>query len=98
LDAAGRGEQPLLALGDGSYDVTTLWAALPARTVLLARTARNRVLHDLPRPAPPCGRLRRYGERAPTPQQWLYPNAGWMRTRLMVRGREILLRYRLAGP
>ena len=98
LDAAGRGEQLLLALGDGSYDVTTLWAALPARTVLLARTARNRVLHDLPPPATRRGRPRRYGERAPTPQQWLHQNAGWMRTRLLVRGREIPLRYCLAGP
>jgi hypothetical protein len=52
LDAAGRAEQPLLALGDGSFDVVDLWATLPARTVLLARTARNRALFALPRPDP----------------------------------------------
>src|ERR687886_804125 len=31
LDAAGRAEQRVLALGDGSYDVAALWATLPAR-------------------------------------------------------------------
>jgi hypothetical protein len=50
LDAAGRAEQPLLALGDGRYDVVDLRATLPQRTVLLARTARTRVLYELPPP------------------------------------------------
>src|SRR5919199_6220464 len=55
LDAAGRAEQRVLALGDGSYEGATLWATLPARSVLLVRSARHRVLHDLP-PAPPWAR------------------------------------------
>ncbi len=65
LDAAGRREQPVLALGDGSFDVVDLWATLPARTVLLARTACNRVLHEMP-PAD-SHRNRRYGARARAP-------------------------------
>ena len=44
LDAAGRADQDVLALGNGSYDVLDLWRERPARTVLLVRTARNRVL------------------------------------------------------
>ena len=98
LDAAGRAEQRVLALGDGSYDVAALWATLPARTVLLVRSARNRVLHDLP-PAPRGrGRPRRYGPRAPTPQEWLHGAAGWTRAPITVRGRQIPLRYRVEGP
>lgn len=98
LDVAGRAEQLALAVGDGSYDVAELWATLPARTVLLARSARNRVLHALPRDGPGRGRPRRYGERAPTPQEWLHVAAGWRRTTLTVRGRPIPLRYRVEGP
>ena len=98
LDAAGRAEQMLVAIGDGHYDVTTLWTTLPERTVLLARTARHRVLHELPAPARGRGRPRRYGERAPAPQAWLHQSADWMRTVIGVRGREIPRRYRVAGP
>jgi hypothetical protein len=68
--------------------------------VLLVRSARNRVLHDLP-PAPRGrGRPRRYGQRAPTPQEWLHgaDAAGWTRATITVRGRQIPLRYRVEGP
>jgi hypothetical protein len=96
LAAAGRAEQELLALGDGSFDVVDLWATLPERTTLLARTARNRALYDLP----PAGahRNRRYGARAKRPDGWLAERGGWQRTTVCVRGRDLPLRYRVAGP
>jgi hypothetical protein len=101
LDAAGRREQGVLTLGDGSFDVVQVWRSLPARTALLVRTAANRVLYALP-PLPPAtpsrGRPRCYGERAPTPQTWLHVRGGWQRTTLRVRGRDIPLRYRVEGP
>jgi hypothetical protein len=50
LEAAGRAEQPVLALGDGSFDVGEGWTGLPERTVLLARTAGNRARSELPPP------------------------------------------------
>jgi hypothetical protein len=96
LDAAGRAEQPVLALGDGGFDVVGLWRDLPARTTLLARTACNRVLYALP--PTDAHRNRRYGARAPTPQVWLRERAGWRRSTLTVRGRELALRYRVEGP
>jgi hypothetical protein len=100
LDAAGRTEQRVLALGDGAFDVVELWAALPARTVLLARTARNRVLYALP-PTPAKrgrGRPPLYGPRALSPAQWLHERTGWQRSTPRVRGRDLALRYRVAGP
>jgi len=100
VDAAGRAEQQVLALGDGNYDVVDLWTTLPERTVLLTRTARNRVLYELP-PAPTHkarGRPPVYGPRAFTPSQWLHERAGWQRTTLRVRGRDKALRYRVEGP
>jgi len=99
LDAAGREAQLLFALGDGSFDTLGLWRGLPERTVLAVRTARNRCLYWLPqdRPSGP-GRPPSYGERAPHPADWLHERAGWQKTVLTVRGRELSLRYRVEGP
>jgi hypothetical protein len=99
LDAAGRRAQRLLVLADGGYDVVKLWAGLPERTVLVARTARNRALYELPPPAPPRrGAPRKYGPRALPPADWLPQRDGWRATTLAVRGRSIPLRYRVEGP
>lgn len=96
LDAAGRREQALVMRADGSFAVLDLWKQLPERVVVLARTAGNRVLYALP----PAGahRNRRYGERAPPPQDWLAKKDGWHHTTLVVRGRAIPLTYRVEGP
>ena len=50
LDEAGRCAQTILLLGDGSFDQTGLWTALPEAVVLLVRTAKNRCLYQLPGP------------------------------------------------
>lgn len=96
LDAAGRVEQTVLLLADGSFEVVDLWKQVPERVSVLARTACNRVLYALP----PAGahRNRRYGERAPTPQDWLAVEEGWQHTTIVVRGRDIPLTYRVEGP
>lgn len=99
LDAAGRVTQRLLSLGDGAYETLGMWEGLPERTVLVARTARNRRLYWLPQAGPNgVGRPRRYGERAPKPADWLHQRQGWRRTAVAVRGRERSVRYRVEGP
>jgi hypothetical protein len=98
LDAAGRHAQRLLAVADSSYDVAALWAALPERVVLLARTARNRALYALPTPEKRRGAPRKYGTRAPTPAERLHERAGWRVAALAVRGRQVPAEYRAEGP
>jgi hypothetical protein len=98
LDAAGRQEQPLVVVGDGSYDTAPLWADLPSNVTLIARCARNRALFALPTREQRRGRPRKYGERRPPPLAWLHEQRGWQRVCLPVRGREIALRYRVEGP
>jgi hypothetical protein len=99
LDAAGREGQVLLGIGDGSYDTADFWTDLPERTVLLARTARNRALYALPTPEPTRrGAPRKYGDRALTPAAWLHETRGWEQATLTVRGRTIRTRYRVEGP
>ena len=44
MDQAGRQNQTLLTLNDGSYDTLEFWAGLPEGTVGVVRTARNRCL------------------------------------------------------
>lgn len=97
LDGLGRAAQSVLALADGAYSNAKVWRDLPARTVLLARCARNRALFALPTPTA-RGRPRRYGERAVTPAAWLTEPTGWQHTTVAVRGRRIPLTYRVEGP
>jgi hypothetical protein len=108
LDAAGRHAQALLAVGDANYATTALWQALGSdpllrgRTVLIARTRRNRALYELPDPPAPGQRRRGaprvYGARAPTPEAWLHERHGWQQTTITVRGRTIPLTARVEGP
>jgi hypothetical protein len=96
LAAEGRPEQRILMVGDGSYDTLPLWKALPKGVILLARSARNRVLHHLP-PTERHGN-RKYGDRALSPQQLWQHKKGWHKLPLHVRGLDRHVQYRVAGP
>lgn len=98
LDGRGRRRQRVLALGDAVYSAAGLWAALPARVVLLARCARNRALYALPEPYRGRGRPPRYGVRQPRPDAWFGQRRGWQQTHVVVRGRTIPVTYRVIGP
>jgi hypothetical protein len=100
LDAAGRAAQVLLGVADGAYSAAELWAGLPPRTALVARCAKNRALFRPPEPParPRRGAPRKYGERAPTPTDFLHERGGWQQAIVPVRGRSIPLRYRVEGP
>jgi hypothetical protein len=98
LDAAGRQGQPLLLIGDGSYDTVSLWQQLPPGVVLLVRAARNRVLCELPQSLAGRGRPRKYGSLARKPQAWLGERQGWREAVLAVRGRQVPVTYRVEGP
>lgn len=96
LVAADRAQQPLIALGDGAFDVVGLWKRLEPGTTLLVRTAKNRVLHLLP--GPDQRRNRKYGERTLKPAEWLAVKSGWKRQTVLIRSVPRPLVYRLEGP
>ena len=48
LNQEGRREQKLIVLADGAFDKATVWQGLPDQTFLIVRTAKNRVLYNLP--------------------------------------------------
>lgn len=96
MDEAGRSNQTLLSLADGSYDTLDFWGGLPARTVAVVRTARNRCLYALP--ADDAHGNRKYGDKAPAPQLWLKQRKGFHVQEVMVRGSLRRMRYRVEGP
>ena len=96
LDEAGRSEQLLLSLADGSYDTLAFWAGLPERTVAVVRSARNRALFELP--AADAHGNRKYGAKAPAPAEWLKERKGFQRQIVIVRGQARTMSYRVEGP
>jgi hypothetical protein len=98
LDRAGREQQRVLALFDGSFDRLDFWAGLPERVVAVVRTAKNRALYALPTPSSGPGRPAKYGERAPTPQAWLHGGIRFHAQEVIVRGHPRTMRFSLQGP
>jgi hypothetical protein len=96
LTKLGRGSQTVLMLVDGSFDTLGMWRGLPTGVILLARSAKNRVLHHLA--SPDAHRNRKYGDRAPTPQAFWQQRSGWQKLTLLIRGRIRHLQYRVEGP
>ncbi len=96
LHVLGRGQMRVLMVGDGRYDQLALWRRLPRGVVVMARTARNRVLYSPPTPT--MRRHRKYGERAPKPAQVWRLRKGWRKIQLHVRGRDRHLQYQVLGP
>ncbi len=98
LDAAGRREQWLLVLVDGSYErVVEFWKGLPERTTCLGRSAKNRALCELPIYSG-SGRPPEYGPLSKHPSEWLKEKQGWTTLPVMVRSQPREMRYRLEGP
>ena len=98
LDGAGRTEQRVLCVVDGSYDKPAFWKGLPHDVIALVRTAKNRALFYFPDPYPGKGRRRLYGEQASAPHDYLTRRDGWHSAQLKVRGHQRRVVYRVEGP
>lgn len=95
--AHGRPEQAILFVGDGHYDNRKLWQTLPTGVTLLARSARNRVLYELPDDT--MHGNRKYGARARPPQAiWQDKKTRWRAVNIDVRGQTRHLQVHVTGP
>lgn len=92
----GRAAQQVLMVADGHFDTLNLWKHLPDGVILLARSAKNRVLWTLPQAT--AHKNRQYGQRAPTPADIWRERRGWRRLQLQVRGRTRHLQVKVSGP
>lgn len=90
----------VLMVADGAYDTLKVWQNVPAGVILLARSAKNRVLWHLPNPdmQPRRGRKALYGQRAKSPQELWRETTGWHKVEMTVRGKLRHLQYRLQAP
>jgi hypothetical protein len=75
LDHNGSAERQLITTVDGRFTNSTVFKAVPERTVLIGRLRKDAVLHFLPQAQPEKGRKRKYGPLAPTPEQLLNDEA-----------------------
>ena len=104
LDQAGRIKQHILLVADGAYDKAEFWRGLPERTIAIVRTAKNRVLRELPMtplpgsPNKKRGAPRKYGAKARAPQEVLHDKTGWRHAHVPVRGRTFRCRFKVLGP
>lgn len=96
FSAHQRPEQAILFVGDGHYDHLKLWQHLPPGVTMLARSAKNRVLYQLPNET--MHGNRKYGERASTPQAIWQQTKRWQQLELSVRGRLRHLDVCVRGP
>lgn len=93
----GRKQQKILMVADGSYETINLWKNLPDGIILMARSAKNRVLYYLP--SADAHGNRKYGERAPAPQDiWRNRKTKWRKIKLDVRGKTRRLQYYVSEP
>lgn len=67
----GGAARALIVAFDGGYTNSTVLKQLPPRTIAIGRIRKDAKLYCIPAPAPgkSTGRPRRYGVRAPTPEQ-----------------------------
>ena len=67
----GGAARLLIVAFDGGYTNSTVLKQLPPRTIAIGRLRKDAKLYRTPEPAPgkSTGRPRRYGARAPTPEQ-----------------------------
>lgn len=78
MDQSGSTERRLIVSVDGRFTNSTVFDAVPERTVLIGRVRKDTVLYHLPQAQPDKGRKRKYGQEAPTPEQLLKDEAqGW---------------------
>jgi hypothetical protein len=71
MDQSGSAARRLIVSVDGRFTNSTLFEAVPERTVLIGRVRKDTVLYHLPQAQPAKGRKRKYGDSAPTPEQLL---------------------------
>jgi hypothetical protein len=99
MDQNGQSQRRLITGVDGRFTNSTLFGAVPERTVLVGRLRKDTVLYHLPQAQPPKGRKRKYGELAPKPEQLLKDAAiPWQPVTGQAGGQSHQFQVKLLGP
>ena len=71
MDQSGSAHRRLIVTIDGRFTNATILRNIPERTTLVGRVRKDSVFHFAPTDQAELGRKRKYGQRAPTPEQLL---------------------------
>lgn len=90
LRAQCPAKRHLVFCGDGSFTNGTMLKNLPENSTYIGRIRKDAHLYDLPLPKPhKTGRPRRYGERAPTPEELRRDkDVPWQQIEAFVSGKQ----------
>jgi len=97
----GGRERQLISGTDGSFTNRTVLKNLPERTTLIGRVRKDAKFFSPPRPEdqPAKGAKRKYGQRAPTPEQLRQDDtAPWQTVRAFASGKLHEFRVKTVGP
>ncbi|HVV72709.1 MAG TPA: transposase [Verrucomicrobiae bacterium] len=99
MDQSGSAQRGLIVTIDGRFTNSTVLRNLPERTTLIGRVRKDSVFHFAPTVQPERGRKRKYGERAPTPEQLLHAEAQpWQTVQAYAAGKQYHFRIKTLGP
>jgi len=99
MDQSGDAQRRLITCVDGRFTNSTVFEAVPQRTVLIGRLRKDTVLYHLPQAQPEKGRKRKYGTLAPTPEQLLEDQAtSWQVVRGYACGQMHPFKVKRLGP
>ena len=99
MDQGGSASRRLITCVDGRFTNSTMFEAVPERTVLVGRLRKDTVLYHLPQSQLPKGRKRKYGTPAPTPEQLLQDEAtAWQLVQGHACGQMHSFKVKRLGP
>jgi hypothetical protein len=99
MDQSGGAGRRLITCVDGRFTNSTVFEAVPQRTVLIGRLRKDAVLYHLPQQQPEKGRKRKYGALAPTPEQLLKDETtSWQVVRGSACGQMHQFKVKRLGP
>ena len=95
MDQGASAHRRLIALIDGRFTNGTVLRQVPPRTTLIGRVRKDSAFYFAPQAQPQLGRKRKYGLRAPTPEQLLKDaSVPWQTVRAYAAGRRFKFRLK----
>ena len=99
MDQSGSAQRPLILTIDGRFTNGTVLRNIPERTTLIGRVRKDSVFHFPPTEQAERGRKRKYGPRAPTPEELLHdPAQPWQSVQAYAAGKRYDFKIKTLGP
>ena len=99
MDQSGSAQRRLIVTIDGRFTNSTVLRSMPDRTTLIGRVRKDSVFHFAPTEQAERGRKRKYGLRAPTPEELLKNSSQpWQTVQAYAVGKRYDFKIKTLGP